>query len=145
MKNIKMNDLIFVIILGFIAATLTGIAVGTINYLLYSSIGITMNIFYFFGAYFIASYIRRQYETSTVLYQVLAVLFTLHGYFFSYVVFNVFRVGIGSAGLIIKLFYSFQYLLNFFNPLSIFQSGFAGIIEYLFIFIFCYIAYTKTK
>ncbi|MBU1019675.1 MAG: hypothetical protein KJ847_00555 [Firmicutes bacterium] len=145
MKNIKMNDLLFVILVGLITATLTGIAVGTVNYLLYTSIGITMNIFYFFGAYFIASYIRRQYEISTRLYQVIAVIMTIHGYFFSYVVFNVFRIGIGSAGSILKLFYSFEYVINFFNPIHIFQSGFGRIIEYLFIFIFCYIAYTKTK
>lgn len=145
MKNIKLNDLLFVVVLGFIAATLTGIAVGTINYVMFTLIGISLNIFYFFGAYFIASSIRRQYERSTLAYQIIAVILTIHGYFFSYVVFNVFRVGIENTGFVIKLFYSFRYMIAFFNPVSIFTSGFSGIIEYLFIFIFCYIAFTKTK
>lgn len=145
MKNIKTNDLLFVILIGLVAATFTGLAVGTANYLLYSTVGITMNIFFLFGAYFIASYIRRQYENSTILYQIIAVVMTLHGYFFSYVIFNVLRIGIGASGMIFDYFYSLKYILLFFSPVRAFQSGFSGIIEYLFIFLFAYVAYMKTK
>jgi len=145
MKNIVYKDLIYVILIGFIVSLLTGIAVGTIDYLLYSTAGFTMNIFFFIGAYFIASYIRRQYVESIVLYQIIAVVVTMFGYFFSLVVFQVFIFGIDAFEILFKYVFSIDYMVNFFNPNNIITGGFGAVIEYLFIFIFGYIAYSKTK
>lgn len=145
MKNVIYKDLFYVVLIGFIVAILTGIAVGTIDYLLYTLAGFTMNIFFFIGAYFIASYIRRQYEESVVLYQIIAVIVTLFGYFFSIVVFQVLIIDIKAFEILFKYIFSIDYMINFFNPKNIITGGFGAVIEYLFIFIFGYIAYTKTK
>ncbi len=144
-KNIIYKDLIYVILIGFLVATLTGVAVGSIDYFIYNKAGFTMNIFFFMGAYFIASYIRRQYVDSIRLYQIIAVVVTLYGYFFSIVVFQVFIFGIDTFGILFKIIFSFKYLFEYFNPSNIINGGFGAVIEYLFIFIFGYIAYTKTK
>jgi hypothetical protein len=145
MNKINYKDLIYVVLIGIMVATITGIAVGTVDYLLYESLGITLKIFYFMGAYFIASYIRRQYFESIVLYQVIAVIVTIYGYFFSYVVFLVFINGIDAAEYIFRLIFSLEYMLEYFNPINIIDDGFGAVLEYLFVFIFGYIAYTKTK
>ena len=145
MKNIVYKDLIYVILIGFLVATLTGLAVGAIDFLLYDTAGFTMNIFYFIGAYFIASYIRRQYVESIQLYQIIAVIVTVFGYFFSIVVFQAFIFGIDSFEFIFKIVFSFDYMISYFNPKNIITGGFGSVIEYLFIFLFGYIAYTKTK
>lgn len=145
MKNVIRKDLVYVVLIGIVVSTLTGIAVGTVDFLLYESIGITMNIFFFIGAYFIASYIRRQYVESALLYQVIAVIVTLFGYFFSTIIFLTFINGIDAFGFIFKAIFSMSYMIDFFNPLNIITGGFGSVIEYLFIFIFGYIAYTKTK
>ena len=145
MKNVVYKDLIYVVIIGFLVATLTGIAVGTIDFLLYDLAGFTMNIFFFIGTYFIASYIRRQYVDSVKLYQIIAVIVTIYGYFFSIVVFQTFILGLNAFEFIFKIVFSFRYMINFFNPTNVIDGGFGTVIEYLFIFIFGYIAYTKTK
>lgn len=145
MKNVIVKDLIYVVLIGIVVSILTGIAVGTIDFLLYESVGITLNIFFFIGAYFIASYIRRQYVESEVLYQVIAVIVTLFGYFFSTVIFFTFINGIDAFWFIFKIIFSLEYMIDFFNPINIINGGFNSIIEYFFIFMFGYIAYTKTK
>lgn len=145
MKNVVYKDLFFVVVIGFLVAVLTGIAVGTIDYLLFSLAGFTMNIFFFIGAYFIASYIRRQYDESVRLYQIIAVIVTIFGFFFSKVVFQVFVFGIDSFGFFFKYIFSINFMISYFNPRNIIDSGFGAVISYLFIFIFAYIAYTKTK
>ncbi len=145
MKNVVYKDLIYVVIIGFLVATLTGIAVGTIDFLLYDLAGFTMNIFFFIGTYFIASYIRRQYVDSVKLYKIISVIVTIYGYFFSIVVFQTFILGLNAFEFIFKIVFSFRYMINFFNPTNVIDGGFGTVIEYLFIFIFGYIAYTKTK
>ena len=145
MKNVIYKDLFYVVLIGFIVAALTGFAVGIIDYLLYSTAGFTMNIFYFIGAYFIASYIRRQYVESIVLYQIIAVVCTLFGYFFSVVIFQMMILDISLFSRLFKLVFSLDYMIEYFNPKNIINGGFGSVIEYLFIFIFGYIAYTKTK
>ena len=145
MKNIIYKDLIYVVLIGILVATLTGLAVGTANFLLYNQANFTMSIFYFMGTYFIASYIRRQYIESNKIYQIIAVIVTLYGYFFSIVVFQVFMLGIESFVFVFKIVFSFNYIINYFNPSNIISGEFGGVIEYLFIFIFGYIAYSKTK
>ena len=145
MKNMEYKDLIFVIVIGALVATLTGIAVGTVDYLLYKLAGFTMNIFFLFGAYFIASYIRRQYYESVRLYQIIAVIVTMFGYFFSKVVFQVFIFGIGTFELFFKYIFSFEFMFDYFDPRNLITGGFGAIISYFFIFIFGYVAYTKTK
>ncbi len=145
MKNVNIKDLVYVVLIGLVVATITGIAVGTVDYLLYNSIGITMKIFYFIGTYFIASYIRRQYVESTKLYQIVAVIVTLHGYFFSIVVFLVFINGLDTFEYLFTVIYSVEYMVEYFHPLNLIEGGFGAFLEYLFIFIFGYIAYSKTK
>ena len=145
MKNVVVKDLVYVVLIGIIVATLTGVAVGTVDFLLYSTAGFTVNIFFFMGAYFIASYIRRQYEESIRLYQVIAVIVTLYGYFFSILIFQVFIFGLDTFGILFKYIFSIDYMVGYFNPSNLISNSFGSIIEYLFIFIFGYIAYTKTK
>lgn len=145
MRNIVYKDLIFVLIIGALVATLTGIAVGTLDYLLFELAGFTMNIFFLFGAYFIASYIRRQYFESIRLYQIIAVILTMYGFFLSKVVFQVFIYGIETFSLFFKYVFSFEFMTGYFDPRNLFTGGFSAIISYFFIFIFGYIAYTKTK
>lgn len=145
MKNVNTKDLVFVILIGMVVSTITGIAVGTVDYLLYNSIGITMKIFYFMGTYFIASYIRRQYVESTKLYQIIAVIVTLQGYFFSIVVFLVFINGLDTFEYLFKTIFSIDYMVDYFNPNNLIAGGFGAFMEYLFVFLFGYIAYSKTK
>ena len=145
MKNVIYKDLFYVVLIGLIVATITGIAVGTVNFLLYNQAKFTMSIFYFMGTYFIASYIRRQYIESTITYQITAVIVTLYGYFFSIVVFQALLLGIENFEFIFKIVFSFEYMINYFNPSNLVTGEFGGVIEYLFIFIFGYTAYSKTK
>ena len=145
MKDVVYKDLFYVIVIGALVAILTGIAVGTVDYLIYELAGFTMNIFFLFGAYFIASYIKRQYVESIRLYQVIAVVLTMFGFFFSKVVFQVFIFGIGTFGLFFKYIFSIGFMTSYFDPRNLISGGFGAIISYFFIFIFGYIAYTKTK
>jgi len=145
MKNIVYKDLFYVVIIGTLVATLTGLAVGTMDYLLFKLAGFTMNIFFLFGAYFIASYIRRQYFESVRLYQIIAVVVTMYGFFFSKVIFQVFIFGIETFELFFKYVFSIEFMVYYFDPRNLVTGGFTAIISYLFIFIFGYIAYTKTK
>ena len=114
MKNVIYKDLFYVVLIGLIVATITGIAVGTVNFLLYNQAKFTMSIFYFMGTYFIASYIRRQYIESTKTYQIIAVIVTLYGYFFSIVVFQALLLGIENFEFIFKIVFSFEYMINYF-------------------------------
>lgn len=145
MENVNRKDLMYVILIGIIVSTLTGMAVGTIDYLLYSSLGITLKLFYFVGTYFIASYIRRQYVESARLYQIIAVIVTMHGYFFSLVIFFVYINGIDTFEYLFKFVYSVDYMVSYFNPLNVFTGGMGYMLEYFFVFLFGYLAYTKTK
>jgi hypothetical protein len=145
MKNIVYKDLFYVIVIGTLVAILTGIAVGLVDYLLFKLAGFTMNIFFLFGAYFIASYIRRQYFESIKLYQIVAVIVTMFGFFFSKVVFLVLTYDIRAFSFFFKYIFSIQFMINYFDPRNLISGGFSVIISYLFIFIFGYIAYTKTK
>ena len=145
MKDLNYKDLSYVVLIGIVVATLTGIGVGTVDYLLYNSIGITMKLFYFIGAYFIASYIRRQYVESIKLYQIIAVIVTIFGYFFSQVVFIIYITGIDMIEYAFKYVFSFEYMSSYFSLANLTEGGFGALLEYLFLFIFGYIAYTKTK
>jgi len=145
MKDVKLNDLIFVIIVGFIASIVVGVAVGTIEYLLYEALGFTLRIFFFIGVFFLAGYIRMQYTKSTVLYQVLAVIFTIHGYFLSMLISNVFGSGFDQIQYLFKMVYSIEWVFYYFDPSVIFSGNAYDTIEYLFLFISCAIAYVKTK
>jgi hypothetical protein len=145
MKNIVYKDLFYVLIIGALVATLTGIAVGTIDYLLFKLTGFTINIFFLFGAYFIASYIRRQYFESIRLYQIIAVIITMFGYFFSKVVFLVLTYDIRAFSFFFNYVFSFGFMTSYFDPRNLITGGFGAIISYFILFIFGYIAYTKTK
>ncbi len=145
MKNIKLNDLFYVILVGFLASIVVGIGIGIIEYVLYITIGLTLRIFFFIGVYFLAGYIRRQYVESAMIYQILAVIFTINGYFLSIIISNVLDAGIDQLGYFLNFIYSLDFLLYYFDPRVIFSSGAYDLIEYLFLFISCTIAYIKTK
>jgi len=123
---------------------MAGAFAGTMNYMLMKSVSIGLFLFYFVGVYFMATYIRRQYEEPAKLYKIIAVYFALVGYGFSQVFpfileFQMIESVPMSLVHSIFLLYPISLIALFFVSL-----GFEIIFEMLVLFIIGYIAYRNS-
>ncbi len=76
LKDIKLKDLIFVILYGVVISILLGIALGFIDYYIRSYINFSLAILmFFFSAQYIGRTVRKQYEIPHILYIVITGIF----------------------------------------------------------------------
>jgi len=76
LKDIKLKDLIFVILYGVVISILLGIALGFIDYYIRSYINFSLAILmFFFSAQYIGRTVRKQYEKPHILYIIITGIF----------------------------------------------------------------------
>ena len=75
-KDIKLNDLIFVLLYGVFISTLIGIAIGLLEYTIQNTIGFSLFfILFFISSNFIGKMVRNQYEYPHIIYIVITGVF----------------------------------------------------------------------
>ncbi len=75
-KDIKLNDLIFVILYGVVISLLFGVVIGLLDYVISDAIGFSIFfILFFFGAQFIGNTVRKQYEIPHIVYITITAVF----------------------------------------------------------------------
>jgi hypothetical protein len=76
LKDIKLKDLVFVILYGVVISILLGIALGFIDYYIRTYINFSLAIMmFFFSAQYIGRTVRKQYERPHIVYTVITGIF----------------------------------------------------------------------
>jgi len=144
MKRINNIDLLYVLIVGFIASTIAGVFDGSINYFLSETIGFSFHLIFLVVVYFVAKNIRRQYVEGDIIYQVLAIIFVFYAYLLSMAIGSILQVGIDVAVPVLKSVFNLEFIFVYFNPLNLIKYGFQFVIEMLFLLVSGFIAYRET-
>lgn len=76
LKDIKIKDLIFVILYGGVISTLLGIVIGFIDFYLLTLISFSFSILlFFFSAQYIGGLVRKQYSEPHIVYSIITGIF----------------------------------------------------------------------
>jgi len=120
LKDIKLKDLIFVILYGGVISILLGVMIGLIDYYITQLISFSLSmILFFFSAQFIGGLVRKQYKFPHIVYTVITGLFLVIQAIIVYGLPLIYYIAkeTGDMSLIFSVSMYFQFVLYFFRTL----------------------------